>query len=613
MSGTEGAAAPVEKPTPMEVDKVSEKVEGAAVGEKRTADESRGGGDSGHGKKRRKMDVEALLKDDALSFTIFGIKPRLKEKQLKAVLDAVPGVEYEKLKKAANIKVAKIRFASAEQKEKSLRAMVDVEIDGKPIMVGIPAAGKRKQPKPDEMAKPKTVVDATTPWWNMPYEEQIQKKAQHVESVLRKITLQTRRDSSNKEPAWLRELPERNSPCCTFEGVRESPIKEAYRNKVEFTVGYNKEDKPTVGFLLGRFVDGRTDVGEPSTCKNVSAAALRIQQLVQQVVESSNLPPYQKTTSSGFWRLVGVKTFRTGEGLVSVQVCTSDLGQEVIDEQKKKLVDLFEEHQVKESLFWQEWNGVSNFADTSVAPLILLRGSGYAHETLEDLKFRISPSAFFQVNTPGAELLYSIVREWCAAGEDATVVDVCCGTGTIGLSMAGKVKNVIGIEMEESAVEDAKVNAQLNNINNAIFVAGKAEDVTNDTLAEHATENCVAVVDPPRGGLHPSVVRTIRACPHINRLVYVSCDQGPLVGNASGFCRAQSNKLRGAPFKPIKAVAVDMFPLTPKVEVVVLFEREKTDPAAEKKAAIEKNDDRFQQLLAKQKARLAAIAAEQDP
>ena len=150
-------------------------------------------------------------------------------------------------------------------------------------------------------------------------------------------------------------------------------------------------------------------------------------------------------------------------------------------------------------------------------------------------------------------------------------------------------------------------------ITNAIFVAGKAEDVTNDTLAEHATENCVAVVDPPRGGLHPSVVRTIRACPHINRLVYVSCDQGPLVGNASGFCRAESNKVRGAPFKPVKAVAVDMFPLTPKVEVVVLFEREKTDHAAvaaEKKAAKEKNDDRFQQLLAKQKARLAAVAAE---
>lgn len=399
-----------------------------------------------------------------------------------------------------------------------------------------------------------------------------------------------------------------------------------------------------VGFLLGRFVDGRTDVGEPSTCKNVSAGALRIQQIVQKVVENSPLPPYQKSTNSGFWRMVGVKTFRTGEGLVSVQVCSTGVEQDVIDAQKQQLVALFEEHSVNESLFWQEWNGVSNFADTSVAPLVLLRGSGYAHETLEDLKFRISPSAFFQVNTPGAELLYSIVRDWCAAGEDATVVDVCCGTGTIGLSMASKVKNVIGIEMEESAVEDAKVNAELNStpappcvivpshwgcatllcrwlltlladIKNAIFIAGKAEDVTNDALAEHATENCVAVVDPPRGGLHPSVVRTIRACPHINRLVYVSCDQGPLVGNASGFCRAESKKVRGTPFRPVKAIAVDMFPLTPKVEVVVLFERDQADPAAvaaEKKAAMEKNDDRFQQLLAKQKARLAAMAENED-
>ena len=111
MSGTDGSVAAVEEPIPMEVENASEQAEGAAVGEKRTATERTGGDDSGHGTKRRKMDVEALLKDDALSFTIFGIKPRLKEKQLAAVLDSTPGVEYEKLKKAANIKVAKIRFA----------------------------------------------------------------------------------------------------------------------------------------------------------------------------------------------------------------------------------------------------------------------------------------------------------------------------------------------------------------------------------------------------------------------------------------------------------------------------------------------------------------------
>ena len=114
MSGGDGTAA---KATPIDMDQTVDAAESpvdvgaSSVGEKRSASARSDAGDSGQGEKRRRIDVEALLKEDALSFTIFGIKPRLKEKQLAAILDAVPGIAYEKLKKAANIKVAKIRFA----------------------------------------------------------------------------------------------------------------------------------------------------------------------------------------------------------------------------------------------------------------------------------------------------------------------------------------------------------------------------------------------------------------------------------------------------------------------------------------------------------------------
>ncbi|KAG7251537.1 LOW QUALITY PROTEIN: hypothetical protein CRUP_004447 [Coryphaenoides rupestris] len=151
-------------------------------------------------------------------------------------------------------------------------------------------------------------------------------------------------------------------------------------------------------------------------------------------------------------------------------------------------------------------------------PCELVAGEGHILEELLGLKFRVSPHSFFQVNTGAAEVLYSTVGEWAQLDQDSTVLDVCCGTGTIGISLAKRVRKVIGIELCQEAVEDAKHNAKLNGLTNVEFHCGKAEDVFPKILNALVSSKPHAIVDPPRAGLlcaerHPTECAAHRSGP----------------------------------------------------------------------------------------------------
>lgn len=170
-------------------------------------------------------------------------------------------------------------------------------------------------------------------------------------------------------------------------------------------------------------------------------------------------------------------------------------------------------------------------------------------------------------------MLYSAVGEWAQLDQDSTVLDVCCGTGTIGISLAKRVKKVIGIEMCQEAVEDAKVNAKSNGLTNIEFHCGKAEDVFPNILNALVSPNITAIVDPPRAGLHSKVILAIRRAAHLKRLVYVACNAKAAMNNFIDLCRAPSKRVHGAPFRPVRAMAVDLFPQTIHVEMLLLLER----------------------------------------
>lgn len=200
-------------------------------------------------------------------------------------------------------------------------------------------------------------------------------------------------------------------------------------------------------------------------------------------------------------------------------------------------------------------------------------------------KFRISPDAFFQVNQAAAEVLYSTVRDLCVPQQSVqengakvgTLLDVCCGTGAIGITTSPKVDRVIGIELIEQAVEDAQHNASLNNALNCKFIPGKAEVVLPGLVSQlDSRDPVVAVVNPSRAGLHHKVVRALRNQPDIRRLVFVSCKpDGEVMRNFRELCCApdQQKKLTGEAFSPSLAQPVDMFPHTAHCELVLLFER----------------------------------------
>ena len=190
-----------------------------------------------------------------------------------------------------------------------------------------------------------------------------------------------------------------------------------------------------------------------------------------------------------------------------------------------------------------------------------LYGDGFIRDTMLGISFRVSPLSFYQVNTPQAERLYQIAADFAQLTPEDTLLDLYCGIGTIGLTMADKVRQVYGVEVIPDAVLDAKRNAKENNIENAEFFCGDAAAAAV-RLRSKGIQPDVIVVDPPRKGLDPVLIGTI-ADMAPSRVVYVSCDPGTLARDCARFAE-QGYIAR-------KIQPVDLFPRTAHVETVVLM------------------------------------------
>jgi tRNA (uracil-5-)-methyltransferase len=515
-----------------------------------------------------------------------------------------------------------------------------------------------------------TAEEAVCSWFAVPYEEQLQRKRHEMEQILCDMTARLKRETGNAWPRWVRRVVEnaratRTRPlACPLEAVVPSPELTGYRNKTELTIGVSHEAQLTAGFMLstarhaaagGGVGAGVSLVGEPTdNCLSVSTQHRAIHRDIivpllrqaQALAASAQLPvscgdPWNRTLHRGLWRLATIRTTRHHDAMLVLQINPAALPdpaelarvEDFISDFVKTASDPAAHNIV--SLYLQYHTGVSDAAPLD-APLKLLWGQPTIQETILDLKFEISPTSFFQVNTRATELLYTQACAWAmdtlptttttpapaaapapVANAAATVLDVCCGTGTIGLCVASLAAkqlhrhnqadaqaeqrpskleqlNVIGVEIVSDAVRDAGRNAALNNVSNIAFIAGKAEDVLKGVLKPHhgngdafslttgpgithipATNGeVIAIVDPPRAGLHKKVIQALRDCSRINRLVYISCNQKALAQDVVGLCRPESNSYRGPEFVPVRAIAFDLFPHTPHCELAVLFERD---------------------------------------
>jgi 23S rRNA (uracil1939-C5)-methyltransferase len=190
---------------------------------------------------------------------------------------------------------------------------------------------------------------------------------------------------------------------------------------------------------------------------------------------------------------------------------------------------------------------------------IINYGKGYVTEKLENFQFKIGPKSFFQTNTRQGEQLYKVARDFAELTGSETVYDLYCGTGSIGIFVSKKAKKIIGVEMIEAAVEDARENATMNNLTSAEFIAGNVIDICNDKFFEIHGRPDVIITDPPRAGMHTKLVHKIleMAAPTI---VYVSCNPAT---------QGRDLNLLGEKYEVTKVQPVDMFPHTHHIENVV--------------------------------------------
>ncbi|XP_027715171.1 tRNA (uracil-5-)-methyltransferase homolog A [Vombatus ursinus] len=443
----------------------------------------------------------------------------------------------------------------------------------RPVQGAVVAAAASSAEEP--MAK--QIADVVTPLWTLPYEEQLEKKQQECEQVLQKLTKEIGNNNRALLPWLFVQKQKFNRICCPLEGVKASPLQTEYRNKCEFLigVGVDQADK-TVGCRLGKYKGGTCAVVEPFDTIHIPSGTKHVVRAFQEYIRSTPYSVYSPETYEGHWRQLTVRTSRSGEIMAIVYFHPQKLSKEELVGLKASLGQHFTEDPGRlsgvTSLYFVE-EGQRKSPNREDLPLEHIAGEKYIHEELLGLKFRISPHAFFQVNTPAAEVLYTTIQDWAQLDRESTVLDVCCGTGTISLSLAQKVKKVIGIELCQEAVEDARVNAKINALDNIEFHCGKAEDLVPSLMSSLASQKLTAIVDPPRAGLHSKVILAIRRAEHLKKLLYVSCNPRAAMSNFVDLCRAPSNRVKGSPFRPVRAVAVDLFPQTPHCEMLILFER----------------------------------------
>lgn len=542
------------------------------------------------------------IKEDLFTSEIFKVEIRNLPKftgfnDLKKFL-AKHNLNPHKIKLFGKQTFAFVTFKNEEDRDKAMKMVHGMQWKGQVLSVKLakpkadPIMRKRKQEggevegrhpskrsTGDEEEEPLCVqiANVVTPLWNVPYEEQLKRKEQEVVAVLQRLAKEI--GSTNKAllPWLFAQKGKYNKMCCPLEDIRPSPARTQYRNKCEFliSVGADGEDK-TIGFRLGKYKGGSCAVVGPAETSHVSTEAKKVVSAFQTFIRTTSYSVYSPETYEGHWKQLTVRTTRTGQAMAVVFFNPQKLEEEVLNELKAIMKKYFTEGEGKDSgitsLYYVR-EGQRTSPNPEDLPCELVAGEGCIYEELLGLKFRISPHSFFQVNTGAAEVLYSAVGDWAQLDENSTVLDVCCGTGTIGISLAKRVKKVIGIELCQEAVEDAKVNAKVNGLNNVEFHCGKAEDVFPNILSALVSPNVTAIVDPPRAGLHSKVILAIRRAEHLKRLVYVACNAKAAMNNFVDLCRAPSNRVHGAPFRPVRAMAVDLFPQTMHVELLLLFER----------------------------------------
>ena len=370
---------------------------------------------------------------------------------------------------------------------------------------------------------------------NLPYEEQLAMKESQIKKMMD--------EAVNGKYVW--------------EGVKPSPVKQAYRNKMEFSFGDEYKDGP---IALGMHKRGSFhDIVNVTDCQIVDEDYRKILDCTLEAARKSGLLYYHRMKHTGYFRhLLVRKAVKTEEILVDLVTTTETDAQAFLDTWVKKLLELELDGKMA---------GILHTKNDSVADVVkdegteVLYGQDYIYEELLGLKFKITPFSFFQTNSLGAEVLYETAREYIGDINEKVIFDLYSGTGTIAQILAPVAKKVVGVEIVEEAVEAAKENAALNGLDNCTFWAGDVLKVI-DELGEVPD---LIMLDPPRDGVNPKALMKILNF-GVDRLVYIACKPTSLARDLE--------MIQGRGYKVEKISCVDLFPNTYHVETVAVMSRE---------------------------------------
>ena len=385
-------------------------------------------------------------------------------------------------------------------------------------------------------------------WQCLKYEEQLRYKQKQVVDALTRI--------------GKVEFPE----VMPILGSRHT---RAYRNKLEFGFSNKKwltleqissgvvfDNMNAVGFHIPGAFDKILDIDH---CHLMDDVNNRIRNDIRQYAFDHGLSFFDLRAQQGLLRGMMLRNSATGELMLLMQFhWTSQHEQQEAMALMQHLSEKFPE--VTSLLYVNNLKANDTVGDLDIQTFA---GTDFIYETMEGLRFKVGPKSFYQTNTEQAYELYSVARKFAALTGSELVYDLYTGTGTIANFVARQARAVVGIEYVPEAIEDAKVNAELNQIDNASFFAGDMKDIlTREFLEEHGRPD-VIITDPPRAGMHKDVVDTILfAAP--KRIVYVSCNPAT---------QARDLQLLNADYKVEAVQPVDMFPHTHHVENVVLLIR----------------------------------------
>ncbi|MBR5196836.1 MAG: 23S rRNA (uracil(1939)-C(5))-methyltransferase RlmD [Alistipes sp.] len=378
-------------------------------------------------------------------------------------------------------------------------------------------------------------------WQNLPYEEQLKQKRQQVEDQLVRI--------------GHLDIPE-VMPCLGSERTRE------YRNKLEFTFadkrwltyeevasGADIAAEPAVGFHIPGCFDKVLDIEK---CHLQVDLSNKIRLAAKHFCIENGYSFHNARAHEGLMRTMVVRTASTGEVMVIVVFNENDT--ERINALMSHLQSSFPEITSLIYMINEKWN--DSLGDREP---ICFAGKDHIIEEMEGLKFKVGPKSFYQTNSEQAYELYKVTREFADLKEDDILYDLYTGTGTIANFCARRAKKVVGVEYVPEAIEDAKINSAINNIDNTTFYAGDMKDVLSDSFVARNGQPDVIILDPPRAGVDEKVLEVIkRAAPE--RMVYVSCNPST---------QARDLAILSDMYEILAVQPVDMFPHTHHVENVV--------------------------------------------